>query len=117
MTENKPKIKSIENTENANEKKKKHFFEGLRNRFLALAMAGFITLGAGWGKDLLRQFEVRGEKKIISHLSLSMVCFITWGAGWEKDLLRQFEVTEKEVIPDIVPVDEIKEVITSFSVT
>ena len=76
MTENKPKIKSIENTENANEKKKKHFFEGLRNRFLALAMAGFITLGAGWGKDLLRQFEV----------------------------------TEKEVITDIVPVDEIKEV-------
>src|SRR3989338_10296863 len=69
MTESEPKIRLVESTENTLEKKKKRFFSGLRNRLLALAAAGFITLGAGWGKDLSRQLEVE-EKEATTELLL-----------------------------------------------
>src|SRR3989344_619885 len=69
MTESEPKIRLVESTENTLEKKKKRFFSGLRNRFLALAAAGFITLGAGWGKDLLQQLEAK-DKDVVAELVL-----------------------------------------------
>ena len=47
MTESEPKIRLVESTENAIEKKKKRFFSGLKNRLMALAVAGFITVGPG----------------------------------------------------------------------
>ena len=67
MTENEFKIKSPESVENTKEKKKRRFFSGLRNRFLALTAAGFITLGAGWARDLLQQLEVV-EKEAVTEL-------------------------------------------------
>lgn len=67
MTENEFKIKSLESAENTREKRKKHFFQGLRNRLLALTAAGFITLGAGWGRDLLQQLEVT-EKEAVTEM-------------------------------------------------
>lgn len=67
MIENEPKVGPTESVKNTNEKKKKRFFCGLRNRLLALAAASFITLGAGWGRGLLEQLEV-GEKGVVTEL-------------------------------------------------
>lgn len=70
MIENKSKIQTIEGPESVKEKKKKSFFSGLRNRLIALSAAGFLTLGAGWAKDLSQQLGVEDKKEAISEFVL-----------------------------------------------
>lgn len=66
MIESELKIQTPEGPENINEKKKKRLFSGLRNRLLALATAGFITLGTTWERDLSEQFEIADKKEAIA---------------------------------------------------
>lgn len=72
MIENKSKIQ-VEELDIVKEKNKKRFFSGLRNRLVALAAAGFITLGAGWSKDLLRQLEVEEKNAVVELVSGSEI--------------------------------------------
>lgn len=50
------------------ERIRKFFFSKLKNRFLALAMAGYLTLGTGWAKDLQNQLEIGHETGSMSEL-------------------------------------------------
>lgn len=68
MSEGELKIVRAEKTETDKEKKKKHFFSGLRNRLLALAAAGFITLGADWGQDLAKQLEIEKKEAVVEFI-------------------------------------------------
>lgn len=73
MTEHEPKTKIVENAKNTEEKQDKarrRFFSGLKNRFLALATAGFITLGAGWTRELSQQLEIEDKKETITEFIL-----------------------------------------------
>src|SRR3989344_5601692 len=65
MTENESKIKSVEIVENEIEKKKKRFFSGIKNRFLALAMAGFVTLAPDWTRELSQNLGIENKEEAI----------------------------------------------------
>lgn len=52
------------------ERVKRNFFSKLKNRFLALAMAGYLTLGAGWDKGLQGQLNEDREIESVSELVL-----------------------------------------------
>lgn len=54
---------SAETEEKATEKRKKHFFKGIKNKLLVMAAAGFITLGAGWDEALADQLKLKVPKK------------------------------------------------------
>ena len=65
MNENELGIKLVESAENASEKKKKKFFSGLRNRLIAMALAGFITLGVDWTKSISLQLGLEDKKESV----------------------------------------------------
>lgn len=70
MIENESKIRSVASVENEIEKKKKRFFSGIKNRLLAAALAGFITLGADWEQGLAKQLKIEEKKEAIAEFIL-----------------------------------------------
>ena len=70
MIESELKIPTAEEPESKKEKRKKRFFFGLRNRLMALATAGFLTVGAGWARDLSQQLGIEDKKEAISEFVL-----------------------------------------------
>lgn len=73
MIEHEPKNRTVEDRESVEtkqDKAKKRFFYGLKNRLLALATAGFITLGVGWARDLSQQLEIEDKKETVAEFIL-----------------------------------------------
>lgn len=54
---------TVENQQEKPERRKRIFLSVLKNKFLAMAMAGFITLGGGWEKGLADQLRIKIPEK------------------------------------------------------
>lgn len=118
MTEYEPKIKINDNPENTEEKLdkiKRRFFSGLKNRLLALATAGFITLGAGWARELSQQLEIEDKKGAVAEFILEREVtnetlvnfkekikkeepeFVELANNYKRELREQLDSLEKDI--------------------
>lgn len=104
MTENELKLYRAEKPENVLEKKKKRFFSGLKNRLLAMALTGFLTLGVDWSRGLSQYLGVEDKEEAIKEFIVdreitdrSLADFKAKVGAEEPDFLELVEGYEKSI--------------------